>query len=360
VRRSPGQRTRCHAAPCRRTIRCWPLCSMAPTMVLQRPRAESRSLLPGLRPRGWKRQLLASGVDAAAAAPRMLDRAPLDLRANTLKSNARLHCAALLPVTAETTQSPNALRLPGGTPAETWPELEQGAVRGAGHRQPAGLRGACREAGRSRGRSVRGRLAARPWRWQRRWRTGGCSPAISTARGYRACRSAPRAPERWPKPACSIRAAKTRRWPIGKVSADAVLVDAPCSGTGTWRRGPEARWRLTPQALQRYARTQAAVLRLGAGLVRPGGRLTFVVCSLARCRGHRCGQRVFGRSAGVARRAAGCRRGHTTRTWPACFPLGRCGQTAFSSQRLNVCDIQHDLVEAGRPHRAARPALGVA
>jgi len=62
--------------------------------------------------------------------------------------------------------------------------------------------------------------------------------------------------------------------------ADAVMVDAPCSGTGTWRRGPEARWRLTPQSLVRYARTQAEVLRIGADLVRPGGRLTYVVCSL--------------------------------------------------------------------------------
>ena len=63
-------------------------------------------------------------------------------------------------------------------------------------------------------------------------------------------------------------------------NADAVMVDAPCSGTGTWRRGPEARWRLTPQSLARYARMQADVLRIGAALVRPGGRLTYVVCSL--------------------------------------------------------------------------------
>jgi 16S rRNA (cytosine967-C5)-methyltransferase len=62
--------------------------------------------------------------------------------------------------------------------------------------------------------------------------------------------------------------------------ADAVMVDAPCSGTGTWRRGPEARWRLTAQALARYARMQADVLRIGGELVRPGGRLTYVVCSL--------------------------------------------------------------------------------
>jgi 16S rRNA (cytosine967-C5)-methyltransferase len=62
--------------------------------------------------------------------------------------------------------------------------------------------------------------------------------------------------------------------------ADAVLVDAPCSGTGTWRRSPETRWRLSPAAIARYGATQAVILRLGAQLVKPGGRLTYVVCSL--------------------------------------------------------------------------------
>ena len=62
--------------------------------------------------------------------------------------------------------------------------------------------------------------------------------------------------------------------------ADAVLIDAPCSGTGTWRRNPEARWRLTPAALARYCAVQQQLLALGAALVRPGGRLTYVVCSL--------------------------------------------------------------------------------
>ena len=62
--------------------------------------------------------------------------------------------------------------------------------------------------------------------------------------------------------------------------ADAVLIDAPCSGTGTWRRNPEARWRLDAKAIDRFAATQAKLLRLGAGLVRPGGRLAYVVCSL--------------------------------------------------------------------------------
>ena len=62
--------------------------------------------------------------------------------------------------------------------------------------------------------------------------------------------------------------------------ADAVLVDAPCSGTGTWRRNPEARWRLTPVALDRLLTTQAALLDIAAALVRPGGRLVYAVCSL--------------------------------------------------------------------------------
>lgn len=65
-------------------------------------------------------------------------------------------------------------------------------------------------------------------------------------------------------------------------AADVVLVDAPCSGTGTWRRNPEARWRLTPERLERYVALQARLLELGAKLVRPGGHLVYAVCSLLR------------------------------------------------------------------------------
>ena len=63
-------------------------------------------------------------------------------------------------------------------------------------------------------------------------------------------------------------------------AADAVLVDAPCSGTGTWRRNPEARWRLNPAALDKLIATQARLLDIAAALVRPGGRVIYVVCSL--------------------------------------------------------------------------------
>ena len=62
--------------------------------------------------------------------------------------------------------------------------------------------------------------------------------------------------------------------------ADGVLIDAPCSGTGTWRRNPEARWRLTPERLTRLTAMQVQVLEIGARLVKPGGRLVYIVCSL--------------------------------------------------------------------------------
>jgi 16S rRNA (cytosine967-C5)-methyltransferase len=59
-----------------------------------------------------------------------------------------------------------------------------------------------------------------------------------------------------------------------------VLIDAPCSGSGTWRRNPEARWRLTPTRLEQVTTTQAHVLGVGASLVKPGGALVYAVCSL--------------------------------------------------------------------------------
>ena len=63
-------------------------------------------------------------------------------------------------------------------------------------------------------------------------------------------------------------------------SADLVLVDAPCSGSGTWRRNPEGRWRLTPDRLDRLLEAQQRLLGIAAEMVKPGGRLVYAVCSL--------------------------------------------------------------------------------
>lgn len=62
--------------------------------------------------------------------------------------------------------------------------------------------------------------------------------------------------------------------------ADVVLIDAPCSGSGTWRRNPEGRWRLTPGRLDRVAALQARLLDLAVPLVKPGGTLVYAVCSI--------------------------------------------------------------------------------
>lgn len=61
---------------------------------------------------------------------------------------------------------------------------------------------------------------------------------------------------------------------------DVVLVDAPCTGTGVWRRRPEAKWRLRPASLEQRRLAQKAVLETAASLVKPGGRLAYVTCSL--------------------------------------------------------------------------------
>lgn len=61
---------------------------------------------------------------------------------------------------------------------------------------------------------------------------------------------------------------------------DRVLVDAPCSGTGTWRRNPDARWRLKPEHLEDLKARQASILDSAARLVKPGGRLVYATCSL--------------------------------------------------------------------------------
>ncbi len=61
---------------------------------------------------------------------------------------------------------------------------------------------------------------------------------------------------------------------------DLVLVDAPCSGSGTWRRTPEAKWALTPDSLEALIRLQTEILEEAASLVAPGGCLAYATCSV--------------------------------------------------------------------------------
>jgi 16S rRNA (cytosine967-C5)-methyltransferase len=61
---------------------------------------------------------------------------------------------------------------------------------------------------------------------------------------------------------------------------DRVIVDAPCTGSGVWRRRPDAKWRLSPQMLEARLAEQRGVLDQAAGLVKPGGRLIYITCSV--------------------------------------------------------------------------------
>jgi 16S rRNA (cytosine967-C5)-methyltransferase len=65
-----------------------------------------------------------------------------------------------------------------------------------------------------------------------------------------------------------------------KASADLVVIDAPCTGTGTWRRNPDAKWRMRPGALEVRVKDQIAVLDRAAALAKPGGRIAYITCSV--------------------------------------------------------------------------------
>jgi len=62
-----------------------------------------------------------------------------------------------------------------------------------------------------------------------------------------------------------------------------VMTDVPCSGSGAWRRNPDAKWRLTPERLATLIETQDAVLDQAAGLVVAGGMIAYMTCSLFTC-----------------------------------------------------------------------------
>lgn len=61
---------------------------------------------------------------------------------------------------------------------------------------------------------------------------------------------------------------------------DLVFVDAPCSGSGTWRRRPDAKWRLSPENVAARLEDQKSVLQMAAKMVKPGGRMVYVTCSI--------------------------------------------------------------------------------
>ncbi len=79
-----------------------------------------------------------------------------------------------------------------------------------------------------------------------------------------------------------VRAPRGKAELLGDVrgAADLVLIDAPCTGVGAWRRNPDAKWRVRPGALEQRIKAQDAALERAARLVRPGGRIAYITCSV--------------------------------------------------------------------------------
>ncbi len=98
--------------------------------------------------------------------------------------------------------------------------------------------------------------------------------------------------------------------------ADLVLIDAPCTGTGAWRRNPDAKWRVRPGALAERLKEQAEALDRAAPLVKPGGRIAYVTCSVLDDENGAQVRAFLARHAGVCDRAAG----RTPRTRSASAP----------------------------------------
>jgi 16S rRNA (cytosine967-C5)-methyltransferase len=231
----------------------------------------------GVAPDWLMARLDTSGIGEEEARA-LLDRAPLDLRVNTLKADRD---TIELPETGEALPTPQGLRFPSGTQVEQWPAWREGLVEV----QDCGSQLACLAADAKPGETVIDLCAGaggKTLALAASMQNTGTLIAADTDRG-RLSRLAPRAERAGAAIAETVllnpgREAETLAPWQGEASM--VLVDAPCSGTGTWRRNPEARWRLTEAELERLTALQARLLELAAGLVRPGGRLVYVTCSL--------------------------------------------------------------------------------
>jgi 16S rRNA (cytosine967-C5)-methyltransferase len=213
----------------------------------------------------------------------LLEPAPLDLRVNPLKADrdALLRALAAAGIAAEPLAEPQtAVRVPGRPALDRLPAFEQGWFEV----QDAGSQRLVEFAAPRRGQTVVDFCAG----------AGGKTLALaaamrSTGQVYACDVSAARLQRMKPRLA---RSGATSVQPFGidserdpklrrlKGRADLVLVDAPCSGTGTLRRNPELKWRMQPEALEQLNAKQRAILAAASALVKRGGALVYATCSL--------------------------------------------------------------------------------
>jgi 16S rRNA (cytosine967-C5)-methyltransferase len=225
------------------------------------------------------------GEDRVAEATAMASRAPLDLRVNTLKAKREKVLSSLKHLGAKPTPwSPIGLRIELGADARN-PGIhsEEDFVKGAVEVQDEGSQLAALFSAAKPGEQVIDLCAG----------AGGKTLALAAMMGGKGRLIASDRDKRQLAPIherlsragvhnCEVRAPKGEAEPLAdiKASADLVLIDAPCSGTGTWRRNPDAKWRMRPGALEVRLKDQVEVLDRAAAMVKPGGRIAYITCSV--------------------------------------------------------------------------------
>jgi 16S rRNA (cytosine967-C5)-methyltransferase len=225
------------------------------------------------------------GENAVAEGEAMARRAPADLRVNTLKSTPEKVLKALLPFGASPCPvSPVGVRVPAPAGAQRTPNLQAEAAFQAGwfEIQDEGSQIAALLSGAGPRKQVLDLCAG----------AGGKTLAVAALMQNTGQLYAYDADRYQLKPIFErIKRAGVRNVQVlraGDEAAlealgprfDVVLADAPCTGTGTWRRRPDAKWRLKPEALAARQAEQRSVLARAASLVKPGGRLVYVTCSI--------------------------------------------------------------------------------
>jgi 16S rRNA (cytosine967-C5)-methyltransferase len=210
-------------------------------------------------------------------------RPPLDLRVNRLKSDRERTAKALARHSpAETRFSPDGLRVAPTTGDARHPnlEVEPPFQKGWFEIQDEGSQLASLLVGAKPGEQILDLCAG----------GGGKTLALASAMGNKGQVHATDADRVRLAPIFDrLKRAGTRNVQVheagtplddlkGKI--DRVLIDAPCTGSGTWRRRPDAKWRLTERALEQRTREQSALLDEAAAFVKPGGTLAYVTCSV--------------------------------------------------------------------------------
>ncbi|MBN9598643.1 MAG: RsmB/NOP family class I SAM-dependent RNA methyltransferase [Afipia sp.] len=235
----------------------------------------------------WLDPHLASvfGDDRAMEAAAMASRAPLDLRVNTLKAKREKALASLAHLGAQPTPwSPLGLRIALGADARN-PGIhaEENFIKGGIEVQDEGSQIAALLTAARPGEQVidmcagaGGKTLALAAMMQGRGRL------IATDRDKRQLAPIHERLSRAGVHNADVRAPKGPDDTLGDIraSADLVVIDAPCTGTGTWRRNPDAKWRMRPGALEIRVRDQVEVLERAAPLVKPGGRIGYITCSV--------------------------------------------------------------------------------